>query len=251
MKQSIQNIPLDQIKDPERPMRTNLTPESVDDLVFSIKEVGIIQPLTVCKSGDKFEIIAGHRRFMAAEVLRLNEVPCIVIDTKDLDKEVLKMHENIGRADISPIDWANHLDYLKSQYNLSNAKLAELTGFSASWVNDHLEVLNYPAEVIIAIKNDDLSFSAARELARIKDPIKREVYVKAAVRGGVTPALAARWKVEANRSAVNYTPQPDAPDTENTENSAQTYETICPVCKENVPIEEAKTITIHTKCAPQ
>lgn len=251
MKQSIQFIPTDRIKDPERPLRTNLTPESVDDLVFSIKEVGIIQPLTVCKSGEGFEVIAGHRRLLAAEVCQLTEVPCIVVEIKDLDKEVLKMHENIGRADINPIDWAIQLDYLKQHYQLSNAKLAEKIGFSESWVSEHLEILNYAPEVLDAIKEGTLSFSAARELAKIKDPVKRQVYVKAAVRGGVTPAMAVRWKLEANRAPMQQQEQEQETTMSENPDAQLIVEPTCPVCGDLIPLQEIVSLQIHAHCKPQ
>lgn len=250
MKQISKMIPVDMIKDPERPLRTHLTPESVDDLVFSIKEVGIIQPLTVCKSGDGYEVVAGHRRLLAAEICQMTEVPCIVIETDGIDKEVLKMHENIGRADINPIDWAIQLDYLKTQYHLSNAKLAETIGFSESWVSEHLEINNYPEEVLLAIQNGTLSFSSARELAKIKDKNKREIYVKAAVRGGVTPNLARQWKMEANRPQASYQTETEEPTNKNTEEVTDKYEPICPVCQEKIAFENIVTLQVHSECQP-
>lgn len=250
MNQNIQLISTDRIKDPERPLRGNLTPESVDDLVFSIREVGIIQPLIVCKTEHGFEIIAGHRRLLAAEICQLTEVPCIVVDVENLDKELLKMHENIGRADINPIDWANELDYLKSQYKLSSADLARKTGFSEAWVSEHLEILNYPEEVLAAIRNGTLSFSAARELAKIKSPDKRKIYVNAAVKGGVSPAMALRWKLEANRESL--------PQSENTETNipqdnavvSPLIEPICPVCGKAIPFDKIITLQVHNECQP-
>lgn len=250
MKQFIKLIPLDKIKDPERPLRTNLTPESVDDLVFSIREVGIIQPLTVCESGEGYEVVAGHRRLLAAEVCKMTEVPCIVIDIEGVDKEVLKMHENIGRADINPIDWAIQLDYLKQQYGLSNAKLAEKVGFSEGWVSEHLEIMNYPEEVLIAIRNGTLSFSSARELAKIKDKNKREIYVRAAVRGGVTPRLATQWKLEANREPMK---QPETTEEEAAVNNQEVpapYEPECPVCGLPIPFTNIVTLQVHSDCQP-
>lgn len=243
-------IPVDKIKDPERPLRSHLTPESVDDLVFSIKEVGIIQPLTVCKSGKSYEVVAGHRRLLAAEICKLTEVPCIVIETSGIDKEVLKMHENIGRADINPIDWANQLEYLKTQYKLSNAKLAEMVGFSESWVSEHLEIINYPEEVLIAIQNGTLSFSSARELAKIKDKNKREVYVHSAVRGGVTPSLARQWKMEANRESMRQ--EETTEETTNKDDQAEqtTYEPVCPVCGDKIPFDNIVSLQVHSFCAP-
>ena len=251
MKKNLRNILLDRIKDPDRPLRSNLTPESVDDLVFSIKEVGIIQPLVVTESDGGYELIAGHRRLLAAEIAGLVEAPCIIVDAKDLDKEVLKMHENIAREDINPIDWANHLAYLKQRYHLSDAKLAELTRFSETWVRQHLDILNYPVEVLQSIKEGTLSFSAARELAQIKDPVKRQVHVKAAVRGGISPAMAVEWRKRAN--AETPTPQTQEINQEDSQNTINNtiLQNICPVCGEQIPYEQMVTLIVHTNCQPQ
>ena len=250
MKQIVKMVQLDRIKDPERPLRTNLTPESVDDLVFSIREVGIIQPLILCESGDNYELIAGHRRLMAAEILQLIEVPAIIVDVKDLDKEVMKMHENIGRQDINPIDWAIQLEYLKKQYSLTNAKLSEMTGFSPAWVSEHLEIINYPEEVLIAIREGTLSFSAARELAKIKDKNKREIYVRSAVRGGVTPTLAARWKIEANREPIKQEGELNNPTPQNTGNVPEPTEPVCALCDQPIPFDDIITLQVHSACQP-
>ncbi len=244
-------IPLDRIKDPERPLRTDLRPESVDELVFSIKEVGIIQPLVVCKSGESYEVIAGHRRLLAASLAGLTEAPCIVVNSSGLEKEVLKMHENVAREDINPLDWAIQLDYIKSQYKLSNAKIAEKMGFSEAWVSQHLEILIYPPEVLEAIKSGTLSFSAARELAQIKDPVKRKVYVGAGVKSGVTPAQAANWRREANAPVyINKTP------VDETSQQSESGEVaiplpICAVCGTEIKYEDLLTLQIHKGCAPK
>jgi ParB/RepB/Spo0J family partition protein len=250
MKSDLRNIILDRIKDPERPLRSNLTPESVDELVFSIKEVGIIEPLVVCESGDGFEVVAGHRRLLAAEIAGLIEVPCIVVNAKDLDKEVLKMHENIGREDINPIDWATQLTYLKQQYGLTDAKLAEMTGFSDSWVSQHLQILNYPEEILIAIKSGTLSFSAARELAQIKDEGKRKVYTNAAVKGGVTPGMAANWRRGANAQ------MPSNIEIQSSLNSGTELVPtelplpVCPVCNTEILPQDIITLQVHRQCTP-
>src|SRR3990172_1892721 len=87
-----QLLPLDKIDDPSRPLRTDLTPESVQDLVLSIKQMGIIEPIIVRPVGDRYEIIAGHRRMTAASIAQLTLIPTIVKNIGNEETEIFKKH---------------------------------------------------------------------------------------------------------------------------------------------------------------
>ena len=249
MKSRYQIIPLDRILDPSKPLRSDLSLESVSDLAASIKQVGIIEPLVVAKRGDAFEVIAGHRRLLAATVAGLATAPCMVTEIEELQAEILKVHENLARVDINPIDWAKHLDHLKQQYSLSNANLAQMLGMSEPWVEQHLAILRYSPELLDAVAGNKLAFTAARELAQIKDPKKRQMYTDYAVRGGVTPALAAKWRREANIPALPQNPIAEENNVPIPDRSAST-DPICPVCAQAIPLSEAVSITIHHFCRP-
>ena len=250
MSQEYKTVALDRIIDPERPLRSDLSPESVEDLAASIKRVGIIEPLIVRKQGDDFEIIAGHRRLLAADLAGLTMAPCIIVDVDEIKAEVMKLHENLAREEISAIDWANHLTYLKQQYQLDTAKLAELVGMSEAWIQQHLAILNYPDYLKTALTTGALSFTSARELSAIKDDRKRQQYVEYAVKGGVTPNLAAQWRREANLDTLTQQQPPTANPTLPTPEPVVATVMICPVCGKAVPLEEAKTLTIHSRCSP-
>lgn len=251
MKSKYEIIPLDRIHDPEAPLRSDLSPESVQDLTESIKQVGIIEPLIVRKKDGAFEIVAGHRRLVAAEIAGLTEAPCLVMEIDEMGGEILKLHENLARADINPIDWANHLAYLKSYYNLSNAKVAEMVGMSETWVFQHLEILKYPEALLEMMKADRVTFSVARELVQIKDEVKRGIYIRAAITGGCTPALAVKWRKECNREPLQPNEEPTASVAAADGGSSGGSLPICRVCGQEIPFEEQMTITIHANCQPQ
>lgn len=251
MKAKYSMIPVDRIADPERPMRSDMAPENVIDLVASIKQVGIIEPLVVVKKGDDFEVVAGHRRLFAASIAGLTQVPCLVHEVAGLELEMMKLHENMGRSEISPIDWATHLSYLKTHYGISTEKLAEMLGASAPWVHQRLAILEYPEYLREALRRGELTFSAARELSQIKDDKTREVYTHHAVTGGVTPTLAAQWRRRANLMPPTPENQEVAVPQEESSQPQYTPFPICPVCKEEVPIEHNLTIQIHDYCKPQ
>lgn len=250
MKPTLKILPLDKIHDPERPLRFDLSPEGVHDLVESIKRVGIIEPLVVTKVKDDYEVVAGHRRLVAAGLAGLAVAPCMIVEVSGLEKEMMKIHENIARDSINAVEWANHLDYLKTQYKITNAKLAGTLGMSEAWVEQHLAILKYPPDILRAVETDKLAFSAARELVQIRDPVKREVYIRAAIKGGVTVGMAAKWRRDANVKPLAQ--KPAQPDSENDGQSlpVELPETICPVCSEPVAIEEAVTLTVHNRCRP-
>ena len=244
-------ISVDRITDPELPIREELTPESVSDLLDSISEVGIIEPIIVKKSGDYYEVVAGHRRFYAAKVLHLTEVPTLIVDVNGLDGEVLKLHENIARQEVSPLAWAKHLQRLIQQYDVDGAKIAEILGRSPAWVSQHLAILDYSPKLQAALEKGDISFTSARELASIKNPKTKEVYIDAAIRGGVTPALAIRWRKSANAESPTAT-DGSIPEPYQTPSVPTTIQfPVCPVCNDPIEPHEHLTLTIHDRCQPK
>lgn len=250
MKPKYSTIPVDRIADPETPMRTDMTPESVADLVASIRQVGIIEPLVVVKKGDDYEVVAGHRRLFAAGIADVTQVPCIVHEVSGMELEMLKLHENMGRAEISAVDWATHLNYLRQTYKVSNIKIAEMLGVSVSWIDQHLAILGYPESLRTALARGELSFSSARELSAITDKRTQEVYINHAVKGGVTPTLAAQWKRQANsRPPVQEGQEVDPLPVDSSLPQYNMFP-ICLVCGEEVPLEHNLTIQIHDYCKP-
>ena len=114
-KGQLKELPTDLILDPEQPLRSDISPESLADLVTSIKAIGIIEPLIVHPVDDKYQVIAGHRRLRSAEIANLVKVPCLVVDVEESEVEIIKAHENLVRSEISAVDCAKHLYILKQQ----------------------------------------------------------------------------------------------------------------------------------------
>lgn len=251
MKGKQKTIVLDRIKDPVAPLRSDLSHEAVQDLTESIKRVGIIEPLVVRKKDGDFEIIAGHRRLVACGIVGLTEAPCIVVDVDDEKAELLKLHENLNRTDINPIDWAFHLVHLKKQYQYSTAKLAKMLGMSEAWVTQHLAIKDYDTPLLEGLKHNTIAFSSARELAQIKDPKKRGVYIKHAISGGITTALAVQWRKEANREIMDD--KPATGQAEATPQPSPEPETlpVCPICSIEIKPEEQVTLVVHKTCQPK
>lgn len=186
-------IPLDLVDDPERPMRTDLTPETVADLVMSIKQMGIIEPLIVFPKGDRYEIIAGHRRRYAAELADLAEVPCHVHLVSPEQIEMMKIHENMYRADVRPSDEMMHFKYILTRLKISPTKLAQLIGKSDGYVSERLAIANYEPELREALDNNKINFSVAKELSKIGDRNKTIEYLRYAIQNGLTQAGAKQW----------------------------------------------------------
>jgi len=241
-------LSLDLIDDPEKPMRSDLTPESVQDLVLSIKQVGIIEPLVVKPKGSRFEVIAGHRRLVAAEIAGLAQVPCFVVDATKEQGELLKIHENLYRADVKPSDEAEHFRYLIEQHKLSPVRLAKLINKSETYVSDRLSIFGYPPELRRALDAKEINFSVAKEFAKLEDLPKLREYLKYAVLNGITQSLARQWVQDYTRSkepaptAAPFTPAED-PATGKVESLST-----CVYCMKPINLKEANVVYIHDDC---
>lgn len=241
-------ISLDLIDDPERPIRQDLSPESVQDLVMSIKQVGIIEPIVVKPRGDRFEIIAGHRRAVAAGIADLVQVPCYIVNATKEQGELLKIHENLYRADVKPSDEANHFKYLIEHHKLSPVRLAKLINKSESYVADRLAIFNYPPELRHALDSGQIKFSVAREFARLDDLPKMREYLKYAVLNGITASLSRQWVLDFKRSQEPVNQQLEPAHVANPATGIIEHLSTCIYCGKPINLREANVVYIHDRC---
>ena len=147
--------------------RKNFDEANLVDLTNSIKERGMIQPIIIRKSkseNSKFEIIAGERRWLAAQNAGLHEVPVVITEANDLKSLEFAIVENVQRHDLNPIEEANGYQRLINQFNYDHEKVAKFIGKSRSHISNCLRLLALPKEVIELIENNKLSQGHAKVL---------------------------------------------------------------------------------------
>ena len=168
---AINNIPLDKITpNPEQP-RTTFDEEALDELAASIRELGIIQPLSLRKTGpDTYQIIAGERRFRAAQKAGLDSVPAYIRTANDSELTEMALIENIQREDLNAIEIALTFKKLIDQYNLTQERLSERVGKKRATVANFLRLLKLPAEVQLGLRDKRVDMGHARALLGLDDP---------------------------------------------------------------------------------
>lgn len=139
-------------------------PKDLDDLAASIRESGIIQPIVARKAEGGYEIIAGERRWRAAQKAGLKEVPVLLRDAKDIDAAVLSLIENILRSDLNPIEEAEHYQVLMQKFSLSQEEVSLKAGKDRSTIANAVRLLRLPAEIRKALAEKVLSAGHARAL---------------------------------------------------------------------------------------
>lgn len=166
----IWRIPLGEISANTEQPRKYFAPEELDDLVASIKEHGILQPITVTeKPTGGYEIIAGERRFRASQKLGLATVPAIVKSVTPTQKLELALIENIQRQDLNAIEEAFAYDRLMTEFGLTQEQVAERVGKNRSTVANMLRLLDLPEVIQQAITEGRLSPGKAKALLGLKD----------------------------------------------------------------------------------
>ena len=147
--------------------RKTFDEKNLDDLANSIKERGVIQPIIVRKSEDqrnKYEIIAGERRWLAAQNAGLHEVPVVVTEANDLKSLEFAIVENVQRQDLNPIEEAQGYQRLIDDFSYDQESVANFIGKSRSHVSNCLRLLNLPKEIIQLVENNKLSQGHAKIL---------------------------------------------------------------------------------------
>lgn len=167
---SIATLPISSIEaNPFNP-RTNFEKEALQELSTSIKIHGIIQPLTVRKLGrDKYQLISGERRFRAAQLARLTEVPAYIRIANDQTMLEMALVENIQREDLNPIEVALSYQRLIEECSLTQDQLSQKISKSRSSITNHLRLLKLPAPIQAGVKANQITMGHARALVSAGD----------------------------------------------------------------------------------
>ena len=152
--------------------RRNFKKEQMDELTNSIKERGIIQPIVVRKQLDKYEIVAGERRWQAAQNAGLHEVPIVEIQADDLKSLEFAIVENVQRDDLNPIEEANGYKRLIDDFKYDQEKVAKFIGKSRAHIANSLRLLTLPLEIVKLIEDQKISQGHAKVLVGLDNSIQ-------------------------------------------------------------------------------
>jgi ParB family transcriptional regulator, chromosome partitioning protein len=167
-------VPIEKVfPNPQQPRRS-FVQEHLEDLAASIREKGVIQPLIVRRraaSEDTFEIVAGERRWRAAQMAQLHELPVLVRDFDDTEVLEIAIIENIQRADLNPIEEAAGYKQLMEKFGHTQDKLSSVLGKSRSHIANLVRLLQLPEEIQVYLRDGKLSAGHARALITAADPV--------------------------------------------------------------------------------
>ncbi|MDE5821730.1 MAG: ParB/RepB/Spo0J family partition protein [Paramuribaculum sp.] len=168
---AINDIDINQISpNPDQP-RTTFDQDALDELATSIKELGIIQPLSLRKIGtDSYQIIAGERRYRAAKLAGLTSVPAYIRTASESELTEMALIENIQREDLNAIEIALTFKKLIDQYNLTQERLSERIGKKRATIANFLRLLRLPAEVQLGLRDRKVDMGHARALLSVEEP---------------------------------------------------------------------------------
>ena len=161
-------VPLRAIKTNPAQPREVFRQEALDSLAESIRQHGILQPLTVRRLGTSYELISGERRLRASQMAGLTEIPCIVMSMDDRESGVAALVENLQRQDLDYIEEARGISKLMSRWGMNQEQVAGVIGKSQSAVANKLRLLRHSEQVLTALREAGLTERHARALLRLE-----------------------------------------------------------------------------------
>ena len=180
--------------------RKRFDKESLEQLARSIRENGLIQPIILRKKNNSYELIAGERRLRAAQIIKLDKIPSIILDADDKKAFELGLIENLQREDLSPIEEANGYKRLMDEFNYTQEQLAKVVSKSRSHIANLLRIINLPEEVKKFILNGSISLGHARCLVGYANAV---ALAKRIIKDGLTVRYIEKFFEEQNEDNLN------------------------------------------------
>lgn len=249
-KEEINYIQSDQIIEPLAAMRSDFDEGKLAELAASIKQNGLINPITVRKIGEKFEIIAGHRRFLASCRVPLGKIPCVVKQLTDDEAFSFRAHENLFREDINPVDEALFIGKLIGTDESKIPAIARLVNRSENWIRDRLDILTYPDYFLPPLKDGHISLGVAKSLAAIDDEYYRSMFFNQALRDGMKTWQADYYLSQYNAGIFKKGEEIIPPDTTAGPSNQANIRQKCAKCGGMAEAPNLTNVFVHRECPP-
>lgn len=204
---NLTEVPITEIVRDEDQPRKEFAPEALEALANSIKEHGVLQPLVAVKEGDKYKIVAGERRFRASKMAGLEKVPVIIRTLEAQERLEISIIENAQREDLNAIEMATAYAKLKSQFNLSEAEIAERVGKSKSAVVNTMRLLNLADDVKKAMVEHKLSEGVIRPLIGANEELVEKILPKIIEEGWTARRVEKEMAEKKQKSSVRAVKQ--------------------------------------------
>jgi len=202
--------PVEAIKANPLQPRKKIKGQELAELAASIREKGVLQPLVVRKSGDVYELIAGERRWRAAQLAGLKEVPVVVKDVSSAESLEIALVENVQRQDLNPLEEAEAYERLMLEFNLNQEEVARRVGKERSTVANYLRLVNLPDFAKDDLVNEVLTMGHARVLLGLEDAgLQKEVRDQVVTLGLSVRQCEALAKKVGRKGRVKRTSTPD------------------------------------------
>jgi ParB family chromosome partitioning protein len=203
----LQRIPIARIRPNPFQPRREFDPTQLAELEASIKASGLLQPITVRRKGEQYELVAGERRLRAVTNLQWKEISAVVRDFDDQTLLVLALVENLQRSDLNPIEEAKGYQRLLGEFSLTHQQIADAVGKDRSTITNLLRVLALPEAVQQAVSEGKLSAGHARALASLSDPETATILANEVIASGLS-VRQTEERIRASRTPSKSRQQP-------------------------------------------
>ena len=224
-------IPLEKIDRPAEGTRLEIPPEEIGELAQSIEERGLLQPILVTPREERFEIVAGDRRYLAHEKLGREKIEAKVVEADAEAVAIDRATENLQRRDLSPFEEGMIYANLRDKMGLTIAQISKKIRKSAGRVERRLDVLRMPEPFQKAIHFGKVSLGVAEELWSCPDQGKRMYFLEMAVEHGITVAVARMWVDDFNKSLRRSNPDVEGGSPPGVKFDTSPIYRACDVCK--------------------
>ncbi|MBA7474178.1 Nucleoid occlusion protein [subsurface metagenome] len=196
LKQKITEVDLSRVDPPKEHIRRKIDPEYISELAKSISEIGLLQPVLLRPDGERYEVVAGHCRFLAHKQIEAPTIRAIVRVMTDQETAVARATENLGRVDLSPIEEAATYINLVDVHGMTVDQVARQVGKTTTLVKRRMDLIRMPPQLQEAVHTKAISISVAEELWAIRDEVQLNYYLSFAVSDGCSRETARDWAKE-------------------------------------------------------